>query len=127
MIGLHEPAGVRSGDIRGRDVRVTPQATALARQLGEREHAPGPLDVDRPGLLKRQRERHRRRRMDDVLHPRGDLTAPRRRQTEVRSQQVGGDSRHPTLIPPRPQTKQVPQNRRDSLARPHHRRPHAPT
>ena len=102
---------MRAGDIRRRDVGVAPQATALAGQRREREHPARPLDVDRPGLLERQRERHRRGDVNDVPDARCDLTAPLSRQTEVRRQQIGRDRVNPALVPSGTETEQVPQHR----------------
>ena len=65
QVALVEPAGVRAGDKGGRNLRVALEPAQLLRAAGEREHPARPRDIDRPGFLEREAERHRCGAVDD--------------------------------------------------------------
>ena len=63
---LGEHAVVSARDVSRGDVREPAQSAAPPRQVGKVQHAARALDVDLPRLLQREREGHRRGRVDDV-------------------------------------------------------------
>ena len=81
---LAEAAVVFARDEGGGDVGDATQATAGLAALGELEHAPSAVEVDRAGGLQRELERHRRRAVHDLADlPREPIESARHAQTRA--------------------------------------------